>query len=234
MSKVTYDADAFQLTIDDDQVAEALGELKGKTNAVLKVAINRTARQARKDVIAAATERYDLTAKGKEKLRRLKMRRKATNAVLMAELRQDDKGLPLDYAYFRHSPRTVFKGWHVRHAAPEYVRGRVLKSQPMRNLAAETNRHFGQMSKGFLVEFKSGHIGMVQRVIGSRSASSTTARGYRRWEPNERLETMARPGGSGMGRAAWNLSVEEATAENLMLETERRLEEVVAKARRKV
>lgn len=230
MSEVTYDAKNLTLTIDDDQVANALGELSGKTNAVLKVAINRTARQARKDVIAEAKDRYDLTKKGQEKLKRLQMRRKATNAVLLAELRQDDRGLPLDYAYFRHSPTTVFKGNAVRNA-PEHVKGRVLKSQPMRSLEAGTHPAYGKVSKGFLVEFKSGHIGMVQRVIGSRSKSPVTARGFQRWKPNERLETMARPGGSGMGRAVWDLSVEERTEETLLRETERRVQEVVAKSR---
>lgn len=232
MSKVTYDAGSYTLTIDDDQVANALGELKSKTSAVLKVAINRTARQARKDVIAAAQERYDLTAKGKEKLKRLQMRRKATNAVLVAELRQDDKGLPLDYAYFRHTPTTVFKGWHVRHA-PEYVKARVLKSQTMQALTEGVHQSYGAVSKGFLVEFKSGHVGMVQRDIGTRSRSSKTARGYRRWEPNETLVTMNRPGGSAMGRAVWELTVQENTAENLMYETERRLQQVIEKSRKK-
>lgn len=232
MSKVTYDADSYTLTLDDDQVAEALGELKGKTNAVLKVAINRTARQARKDVIAAAQERYDLTAKGKEKLKRLKMRRKATNAVLVAELRQDDKGLPLDYAYYRHTPTTVFKGWYVRHA-PAHVKGRVLKAQAMQDLTEGTHPTYGEVSKGFLVEFKSGHVGMVQRDIGSRSQSDVTARGYRRWEPNETLVTMSRPGGSAMGRVVWERTVEEIAAENLAYETERRLQEVIEKSRKK-
>lgn len=230
MSKVTYDTGEYRLTIDDDQVSNALGELRSKTNAVLKVAINRTARQARKDVIAESLERYDLTAKGKEKAKQLRMRRLATNAVLMAELRQSDKGLPLDFAYFRHAPTTVFKGGAVKHA-PQYVQGRVLKSQAMHDLTEETSPSYGEVSKGFLVEFKSGHIGMVQRDIGSRSKSDTTARGYRRWKPNEALVTMARPGGSGMGRAVWELGVEERAAENLMNQTERRLQEVVEKSR---
>lgn len=226
---VNYDAESLTLTVDSHAVAAALGELSEKTPAVLKVAINRTARQARKDVIAAAKERYDLRARGKEKLKRLQMKRRATNAVLLAELRQDDRGLPLDMAYFRHTPTTVYKGEQVRNA-PEYVKGRVLKEQAMREFAAGTSRHAGQVSKGFLVEFQSGHVGMVQRVIGSRSKSDTTARGYRRWEPNERLETMNRPGASSMGRTVWMRTVERKSEETLWYETQRRLEEVVARA----
>ena len=196
MSKVTYDRDSLTLTVDDTQVAEALGELKGKTPAVLKVAINRTARQARKDIIADSKARYDLTARGKEKLKQLQMRKKATNAVLLAELRQSDEGLPLDYAYFRHTPTTVFKGRNVRNA-PKYVRGRVLKGQAMRKLADGVSEAYGKVSKGFLVEFKSGHIGMVQRDIGSRSQSNITARGYG-WR-----------GGSGLRQRIEILSQEE-------------------------
>ena len=58
MSVVTYDAGQMLLTIDDTGVERALGSLYRKTPAVLKVAINRTARQARKDLIAEAEKRY--------------------------------------------------------------------------------------------------------------------------------------------------------------------------------
>ena len=39
----------------------------------------------------------------------------------------------------------------------------------------------GGMSKGFLVKFSSGHVGMVQRRIGSKSSHTRTAKGYKRW-----------------------------------------------------
>ena len=68
MSVVTYDAGQMLLTIDDTGVERALGSLYRKTPAVLKVAINRTARQARKDLIAEAEKRYALTVRGKARL----------------------------------------------------------------------------------------------------------------------------------------------------------------------
>ena len=46
--KTSYDASSTTLSIDDEQVARALGVLADKTPAALKVAINTTARQTRK------------------------------------------------------------------------------------------------------------------------------------------------------------------------------------------
>ena len=51
MSRVTYDAGNLTIEVDGlDTVAAALGDLKKKTPAAAKVAINATARQARKEV----------------------------------------------------------------------------------------------------------------------------------------------------------------------------------------
>ena len=44
---VTYDAGSMSIMLDSEQVERALGDLKGRTPAALKVAVNRTARQAR-------------------------------------------------------------------------------------------------------------------------------------------------------------------------------------------
>ena len=231
MSKVEYDAGQFVLAVDDEGVARALGDLSKKTPAVLKVAINRTARQARKDVISAAEARYALTAKGREKLRRLKQRRTATNTNLVAELRQDDKGLPLDYAYFDHTPTVVRKGIDAVRNSPKYHAARVLKQESRKPLEAAGGR-----SKGFLVEFKSGHIGMVQRRLGVQSASSRTARGYPRWRNAagivEYIETMQRPGGSSMGRAVWERGVDQTAADNLERFVEQRIREVIDRAKK--
>ena len=55
MSRVTYDAGNLTIEVDGlDTVAAALGDLKKKTPAAAKVAINATARQARKLMIAKA------------------------------------------------------------------------------------------------------------------------------------------------------------------------------------
>ena len=95
MNRVIYDGDQMLLTVDDEGVTQALGALARKTPAVLKVAINRTARETRKDLIAGAEQRYALTTRGKARLRLLKLRKSATNNSLSALLRQGDEGLTL-------------------------------------------------------------------------------------------------------------------------------------------
>ena len=117
MSVVTYDAGQMLLTIDDTGVERALGSLYRKTPAVLKVAINRTARQARKDLIEEAEKRYALTVRGKARLRLLKLRKSATNNSLEAELRQNDEGLTLNASYFQHSPTVPRMGVAALHPA---------------------------------------------------------------------------------------------------------------------
>ena len=77
--KVTYDAGSMSLMLDSEQVERALGELKGKTPAALKVAINRTARQARSMMLDDVKDRYDLNAAGKRLIQSLKQRKNATN-----------------------------------------------------------------------------------------------------------------------------------------------------------
>ncbi len=55
MSSITYDAGNMTITVDGlDTVERALGDLKRKTPAAAKVAINATAREARKLMIAKA------------------------------------------------------------------------------------------------------------------------------------------------------------------------------------
>ena len=49
----------------------------------------------------------------------------------------------------------------------------------------------GERSKGFLVQFKSKHIGMVQRQLGVPADKDYTESGKERWKPNEKLVTMS-------------------------------------------
>ena len=83
---VTYDAGAMSIMIDSERVERALGDLKGKTPAALKVAINRTARQARTMMLDDVKERYDLNAAGRRLIQDLKQRKRATNRSLEARL----------------------------------------------------------------------------------------------------------------------------------------------------
>ena len=122
-----------------------------------------------------------------------------------------------DLAYFQHRPTQSFSGRAVLHNAPEYVQARILKSSSMRKLGAEDievrGRSIGPGSKGFLVEFSNGHVGMVQRQLGSSSSHRTTAKGRPRWTNRsgqvEKLITMGAPSAAGMHSTVWPLVAED-------------------------
>lgn len=225
--KVTYDAGSMSLMLDSEQVERALGELKGKTPAALKVAINRTARQARSMMLDDVKDRYDLNAAGKRLIQSLKQRKNATNKSLEARLgisKNDPGAFRADLGYFHTSPSKPYMGTAVR-KAPEYFQARVLKGSPMTNLSGDS-----RMSKGFLVKFKSGHVGMVQRNL-DKPGPVYTARGKPRWSPNHLLETMSSPSGSAMHRTIWNEDWPDV-AEMLQANAEHRVTELILKYRK--
>lgn len=232
MSIVTYDAGQMLLTIDDTGVERALGNLYRKTNAVLKVAINRTARQARKDLIAEAEKRYALTTRGKARLRLLKLRRSATNTKLEAELRQSDEGLTLNASYFQHTPTIPRMGTAALYG-PAYQRVQTLKGGPMEDLTETAGR-----SKGFLIRVqnsKNDHLMFASRVLGSASSNTTTKTGKARWRNAagdvEKAYDVNRIGASSQQRAVWHRGVETTAAENLERFLEQRIEQVIEAAK---
>lgn len=229
MSRVTYDAGTMTITVDGlEDVADALGELKKKTPAAAKVAINATARQARKLMVAQAKARYAVNAAGQRHLKDLVQRKKATNTSLSAELHIAK--MRNDLGYFQHRPTESFTGREVFSRAPAHVKARVLKASSLTALTGDG----GSLSKGFLVEFKSGHVGMVQRRIGSNSSHKVTERGHPRWTNSdgkvEKLVTMGSPSAAAMHSTVWPYVEPEVTEylyDRLMEQTER----VLARAR---
>lgn len=231
MSRVTYDAGTMTITVDGlEDVADALGALKKKTPAAAKVAINATARQARKLMVQQAKARYAVNAAGQRHLKDLVQRKKATNTSLSAELYIAK--MRNDLGYFQHRPTESFTGRDVLRRAPAHVKARVLKASALSELTGNAS-----MSKGFLVEFKSGHVGMVQRHIGSNSSHRVTERGHPRWTNRdgkvEKLVTMGSPSAAAMHSTVWPYVEPEVTEylyDRLMEQTERVLAR--AKARK--
>ena len=235
MSRVTYDAGNLTIEVDGlDTVAAALGDLKKKTPAAAKVAINATARQARKLMIAKAKARYAVNAAGRRHLKDLVQRKKASNGSLMAELHV--ASMRNDLGYFRTNPAvpTHFTGggW-VR--GPSVWKGKVLKATGMKPLSGS-----GNYSKAFLAEFhnKNGnnHIGMVQRIIGSKSRHTRTVNDRPRWRNSrgdvEKLVTLGSPSITSMHHTVWPMvepEVSEYLQDRLMEQTER----VLARAARR-
>lgn len=227
MSNVTYDAGNLTITLEGlDTVERALGDLRKKTPAAAKVAINATAREARKLMVAQAKARYAVNAAGRKHLKDLVQRKKATNASLSAELHI--ASMRNDLGYFQTSPTKSYTGVDVFRNAPKVVKGRVLKSSSMTPLVGS-----GPMSKGFLVKFASGHVGMVQRYEGSSSHNTVTARGKPRWRNKagkvEKLVTMGSPSATAMHSTIWP-QVEPDVEEYLHNRLNEQVQKVLARA----
>ncbi len=240
MSSVTYDAGTMTIGIEGlDDISAVLGDLRKKTPAVAKVAINATARKAARDAVKAAERRYALTSRGKEKLHEYKQRKKATNHDLLAIINGGDKALPLNIVYFEHTPSKPYMGKAIG-AAPAYFRAKVLQNGGYKELGESSDR-----SRAFLVNIhnkvsKNDHIAMLQRVLGSQTYRKKTNREYPRWKsPNGKIEKVydvERPGATSMGAAVWRRGVDETTAEYLQDRLIEQTERVLARAeaRRKV
>lgn len=228
MSNVTYNRGSLTITLEGlDTVEQALGDLRQKTPAAAKVAINATAREARKVMVARAKARYAVNTAGQKHLKDLVQRRKATNQSLVAELHV--ASLRNDLGYFQTSPPvpTHFTGGAWR-KGPSVWRGRVLKSEKMKPLPGTARQ-----AKAFLAEFQSGHIGMVQRVIGSKSRHTTTKSGAPRWRNAqgnvEKLETLGSPSVTAMHRTIWP-EVEPEIEDYLLYRLDAQVEKLIARA----
>lgn len=206
------------------EVERALGGLKDKAPRVLKYAANATARDVRREMIRHAEQRYELKPAGKRRLRQLKQRTKATDANAVAVL--GVKSLAGDLGYFKNIPNRVFTGTDVANA-PEVVKARVLRGGSTYEMTAVGNK-----SKGFLLEFESGHIGMVQRNKSKRSGNTETRRGNPRWEPRHVLVTRTAPSETAMHTKVWP-EVEDYAQARLRERVDMRTAQILAQAARK-
>ena len=227
MANTVYNSGSYTITVvGTEDVAKALGDLKDKTPAAVKVAINATAREARKLMVAKAKARYAVNAAGQKHLKELVQRKKATNTSLNAELHI--ASFRNDLGYFKYSPEGVHTGQDVFKNAPPVVRAKVLKASSLKPLTGEA-----RLSKGFVLQFKSGHIGMVQRVIGSNSSRKKTARGYPRWTTKdgrvEKLRTMGSPSATAMHNTIWP-EVEQQVEDFLIKRLDQQVDKVLARA----
>lgn len=229
MSSVTYDRGNVTITVEGlDDVSTALGSLKSKTPAAVKVAINATAREARKLMIAKAKARYAVNTAGMRRLKELKQQRKATNTSLYAELFIKSR-LRNDLGYFKTNPPypTHFTGTAWRQG-PSVWKGKVLKNSSMKPLPGEGNK-----AKAFLAEFKSGHVGMVQRIVGSSSDHIVTKSGAPRWRNRqgnvEKLVTLGSPSATAMHRTIW-MDVEPDVELFLLNRLEQQVQTVLTRA----
>lgn len=230
MSNVSYNANTMTITVDGlETVERALGDLKRKTPAAAKVAINATAREARKLMIARAKARYAVNVAGQRHLKELVQGPRATNQRLMTEIHI--ASMKNDLGYFRTNPAypTHYTGTAWVNG-PDVWTGKVLKNGSMKPLPGDA--HHG---KAFLAEFKSGHVGMVQRVMGSSSSNTVTAKGFPRWRNSagrvEKLQTVGSPSATAMHRTIW-MDVEPDVETFLQERLNAQVQKVLARAGR--
>ena len=227
MATVTYDPRSYTIILTGtEDVQRALGDLEKKTPAAVKVTINATARQARKLMIAEAKARYAVNAKGQQHLKDLVQRKKATNTSLNAEIHI--ASMRNDLGYFKYSPTGIFTGRDVFTKAADVVVAKVLKASGMKPLSGD-----GTHSKGFLIKYKSGHIGMGQRLIGSNSDREVTENGYPRWRNAdgkiEKVQTMGSPSATAMHHTIWPI-VEPDVEDYLQARLNEQVQKVLARA----
>ena len=78
MANVLYDEGSYSIILTGtEDVQRALGDLKAKTPAAVKVTVNATAREARKLMVAKAKSRYAVNAKGAPHLKELVQKKNA-------------------------------------------------------------------------------------------------------------------------------------------------------------
>ena len=227
MANVIYDPGSYTIILTGtEDVQRALGDLKNKTPAAVKVTVNATAREARKLMIAEAKARYAVNAKGAPHLKELVQKKKATNADPSAMLHI--KTFRNDLGYFKYSPTGVFSGRDVFTRAADVVVAKVLKASGMKPLTGD-----GSHSKGFLIKYKSGHIGMGQRLIGSSSSRDTTENGLPRWRNAqgnvEKVQTMGSPSATAMHRTVWPI-IEPDVEDYLQTRLQEQVQKVLARA----
>ena len=244
MSNFTYyDAGTTTIGVNAEEVSRRLGELRRKTPAVIKVAVNATARETRKEMLRRVLKRYALTAKGKERAKGLKQKVKATNASPAAVLWIGGiNGARADLAYFQHRVTTPHPGqsWQT---GPTVFKARVLKNGGLHDLGGgpivRNGETFGDGSKGFLAKFANDgahpHVGMVQRLLNSKSESTTTRSGAQRWRNKngnvEKVQTYGAPSGTAQHHTVWEKEDAHIYAENTLNDRlERQIAKVMAKA----
>lgn len=200
MAKAIYDVKVPNI----GEVERALGDLHDKAPRAMKNAVNQTATRAKNMMVRQARLRYAVNSAGRRHLNALKIRNRATTQNPTAEIfissRRNDLG------DFQSNPAVPHMGtsWVL---SPEFHTSRVLKKNPMAPLTGGQT-DYGQASKGFLVKFDSGHVGMVQRILGRTATNPKPTRWRNKNGIVEKLYTMPSPSASAMHSTVWREEVE--------------------------
>ena len=187
MAKAIYDVQVPNI----GEVERALGDLHDKAPRAMKNAVNQTATRAKNMMVRQARNA-------------LKIRNRATTQNPTAEIFISSRRNDLGDCQSNPSVPHMGTSWVL---SPEFHTSRVLKKNPMTPLTGGQT-DYGQASKGFLVKFDSGHVGMVQRILGRPATNPKSTRWRNRNGIVEQLYTMSSPSASAMHSTVWREEVE--------------------------
>lgn len=225
MARASYNIQVTNI----QEVERALGDMSRKAPQAMKNAVNQTATRAKNRMVQQAKLRYAVNAAGRRHLNQLKLRNRATTTNPTAEIfissRRNDLG------DFQSNPSVPHMGQSWR-LSPEFHTSRVLKTSPMEKLTGGRT-DLGTASKGFLVRFESGHVGMVQRIIGRPAENPKKTRWKNRNGIVEKLYTMSSPSASAMHSVIWRTVVEEESEDILQERLRYEVDKILSKAKRK-
>lgn len=155
----------FQVEMEDlTRIESALGMMKDKSKMVLRTAINNTAKQTVTLLVDEANREYHIT---KAKVRKTITTKKATTGNLVALITSSE---PVNELYdFKVKPRTYIRGGGV----PGGYKGNVRRDKPASKLVLKPGASRDKY-RAFVVQYKSGHITVGQRVPGKRMKSDSS------------------------------------------------------------
>lgn len=133
-------------------IEKKLGEMSQKAPAIMKKAVNETAKKASKQLTKEAKKRYATKAADINKSTQIK-----NASVSNLEATIFSKGGKKELLDFKVSPGQYVTG----NARPNVVKGKVLKTSGMKELQKDG-------VKAFVAKFNSGHEAVVERVPGKR------------------------------------------------------------------
>lgn len=183
-----------------DDAVSGIGSTAQAVPGAAARSLNAAIQSARELIIEAAMERYAFSESGERRMNDLKITERASSGRLSAKMQI--KKLKSDLGYYEHAPEGALPGALWRLAPSGGYSGHVLRGTSMTTLGGA-----GNLSKAFIAHFKSGHDGMVQRVIGSKSSHTVTASGAARWKNRigdvEKLQTVGSASTAAQANVVW-------------------------------
>ena len=183
------------------QAAADLARLARAAPGATARGLNEALTHARAELIRDARERYAVNEAGARHLDDLNITQRASSTSLAAGMRI--RKMRNDLGYFETNPTRPLPGNLWRLGPRGGFQGHVLRSTAMKTEGGVAGRY----GKAFLARFASGHVGMVERVLGSSSSHTATRSGRPRWRSAngkvEKVQTLGSPSAAAMISTVW-------------------------------